>query len=78
MLCRAIIVLLLLASAMGSTITSAQDIFASIRSDAWLEDFMVEKQPAPKDGRRVHIVAAINQTGIDESELRSVTINGAE
>jgi hypothetical protein len=70
--------MILLLAAMGSASTSAQDIYASVRPDAWLKEFMVAKQPAPKDGRRVHIVAAINQTGADESDLRSVTINGAE
>lgn len=77
MMHRATVMALLLA-AMGSAPTSAQDLFASIRPDAWLKEFMVEKQPAPKDGRRVHVVAAFNGTGIDDSDLRSVTINGAE
>jgi hypothetical protein len=77
-MCRATVMLLLLLAAMGSATTPAQAMFASIRPDAWLKEFMVEKQPAPKDGRRVHVVAAFNQTGIGDGDLRSVTINGAE
>ena len=53
-------------------------IYASVRKDAWLAEFMVERQPAPVDGRRVNIVARTHGAATTDADLRSVTVNGAE
>ena len=56
------------------------EIFASVRKDVWLAEFMVEEQPAPVSGRRVQIVArrASSTEGMSDADLHTVTINGVE
>jgi hypothetical protein len=53
-------------------------LYASVRSDRWLPDFRIEKQPSPTSGRRVQIVAQMSAGNISDSDLRSVSVDGAE
>ena len=60
-----------------SAAASPAMVYASARADAWLPEFMVERQPAPVDGRRVQIVASI-LTNVADADLGSVSVGGTE
>ena len=57
--------------------TALDPLGASVRADVWRPDLMVNGEPAPLDGRRVHIVAELSASATD-AELRSVRIGGQE
>ena len=58
--------------------TATATLSASIRSDKWRPDLMIHGAPAPKSGRRVHIVADGVAANITDAQLASVLVGGQE